>query len=111
MLAGVQSYVGLALMFALGGMGVGIYEAVEDTIAAELLPPDIRGSGFGALAVVTGLGDLVSSLLFGWVWAALGVATASGVALLPMAAGIAFMLHLALRANMRRPDANEGHTA
>ena len=106
MLAGVQSYVGLALMFALGGMGVGIYEAVEDTIAAELLPPEIRGSGFGALAVVTGLGDLVSSLLFGWIWAALGVAGASVCALIPMVAGIGFMLHLAARSNGRTDSAH-----
>jgi MFS family permease len=106
MLVGVQSYVGLALMFALGGMGVGIYEAVEDTIAAELLPPEIRGSGFGALAVVTGLGDLVSSLLFGWIWAALGVAGASVCALIPMVAGIGFMLHLAARSNGRTDSAH-----
>lgn len=93
----VNSYIGLALMFALGGTGVGIYEAVEDTIAADLLPREIRGSGFGALAVITGLGDLVSSLLFGWVWAALGVAAASIVALVPMVAGVVFVLHLAAR--------------
>ena len=101
MLIGVQSYVGLALMFALGGMGVGIYEAVEDTIAADLLPSEIRGSGFGALAVVTGLGDLVSSLLFGWVWAAFGVAGACLCALIPMVAGIGFMSHLAAKAKGR----------
>lgn len=97
MLIGVKSYFGLALMFALGGMGVGIYEAVEDTIAAELLPREIRGSGFGALALVTGLGDLVSSLLFGWLWAAVGVAGASVAMLLPMLAGTGFVLHLATR--------------
>lgn len=105
MLIGVESlpgggslwsvYVGLALMFALGGTGVGIYEAVEDTIAADLLPREIRGRGFGALAIVTGLGDLVSSLLFGWMWAAVGVGGASLCALIPMVAGIVFMLHLA----------------
>lgn len=111
MLVGVQNYVGLALMFALGGMGVGIYEAVEDTIAADLLPREIRGSGFGALAVVTGLGDLVSSLLFGWIWAALGVAAAALVALVPMAAGTAFMLHLSLRTSARRTGENEGNIA
>jgi len=111
MLVGVQTYVGLALMFALGGMGVGIYEAVEDAIAADLLPREIRGSGFGALAVVTGLGDLVSSLLFGWGWAALGVAAASMVALVPMAAGVTFMLYLALRANASRTGSNEGNAA
>lgn len=102
MLIGVESYVGLGLMFALGGMGVGIYEAVEDTIAAELLPREIRGSGFGALAVVTGMGDLISSLLFGWLWAAVGVAGASVAVLVPMLAGTGFVLHLATRSRGQR---------
>jgi MFS family permease len=97
MLVGVQNYIGLALMFVFGGMGVGIYEAVEDTIAAELLPAGIRGSGFGALAVVTGSGDLISSLLFGWIWASMGIGIASICALLPMGLGIGFMIHLAAR--------------
>lgn len=96
MLFGVTSYIGLAVMFALGGMGVGIYEAVEDTIAAELLPAETRGSGFGALAVVTGLGDFVSSLLFGWLWAAFGHRYAAVVSLLPMLAGTAFALRLSV---------------
>jgi MFS family permease len=103
MIVGVQSYAGLGLMFALGGMGVGIYEAVEDTIAAELLPREIRGSGFGALAVVTGLGDLISSMLFGWLWATIGVAGASACILVPMALGTALVLHLAARDHRARP--------
>lgn len=88
-------YLGLAVMFALGGAGVGIYEAVEDAIAAELLPSEIRGSGFGTLAVVTGLGDLVSSVLFGWIWASAGISAASICALVPMVAGTGFVLYLA----------------
>lgn len=91
------TWTGLALMFALGGSGVGIYEAVEDTIAAELLPREVRGSGFGALAVVTGIGDLVSSLLFGWVWSAAGVSAAAVVAMAPMVAGMAYVIRLARR--------------
>jgi len=108
MLCGVEGYAGLALLFALGGMGVGIYEAVEDTIAAEMLPREIRGSGFGALAVVTGLGDLISSLLFGWVWAAAGVAAASLCALVPMCVGIAFVLYLAAGAPRQIRDEERG---
>lgn len=99
MLVGVDSYIGLALMFALGGTGVGIYEAVEDTIAAELLPREIRGSGFGLLAVVTGLGDFVSSLLVGYVWSVSGVRAAMGCAIVPMLAGAGLVAHLAMRRN------------
>ncbi len=103
MLVGVRGIAGLALVFALAGTGVGIYEAVEDTIAAYLLPSSQRGSGFGMLAVVTGLGDLVSSVVFGWLWTAFSVRTASLCALLPMLAGAAFVLHLARSRDYRRP--------
>ncbi len=97
MILGVDSYAGLALMFGLGGMGVGLYEAVEDAVAAELLPSDRRGAGFGALAVVTGTGDFISSLVVGWLWAAFGVAVGMTYAVAVMTLGSAFMLHLARR--------------
>jgi MFS family permease len=93
-------------MFALGGMGVGIYEAVEDTIAAEMLPREIRGSGFGARAVVTGLGDFVSSLVFGWLWAFAGVHTAALVLLAPMLAGTALVIYLAVHSTRQREHAH-----
>lgn len=95
MIVGITSHAGLGIMFALGGMGVGIYEAVEDTIAADLLPSRIRGSGFGALAVVTGLGDWLSSFVVGWLWAVWGVRIAFSYALVLMIAGACFMLYLA----------------
>jgi len=94
MLAGVHGVTGLAIVFALAGAGVGIYEAVEDTIAASLLPSPARGSGFGLLAVVTGLGDLLSSLLFGWLWSGFGVRIACVFALVPMLAGTVLVLLL-----------------
>jgi len=97
MVIGVQGYVGLAIMFVLGGSGVGLYEAVEDAVAAELLPPAIRGSGFGMLAVVTGLGDLLSSLIVGWLWAGFGLRIGFAYAIVLMIAGTVFMLSLAIR--------------
>ena len=73
---------------------MGLYDAVEDAIAAELLPKEIRGSGFGVLAVVTGLGDLISSVAVGCLWAAFGPRVALGCALVLMLLGASFMLHL-----------------
>jgi len=98
-LCGVTSYVGLAFMFALGGMGVGLYEAVEDALAAELLPAPIRGSGFGMLSVVTGMGDLFSSLVVGWLWAAFSIQVAFVFALVLMLLGVVLMTHLAFKRN------------
>ena len=95
MIIGVNSLLGLGLMFALGGTGVGIYEAVEDVIAADLLPREIRGSGYGLMAVVTGMGDMFSSITVGWLWAVFGPQVAFGSAIALMAVGILLMLHLA----------------
>jgi hypothetical protein len=36
--------------------------------AAEYLPAEIRGVGFGLLATVDGVGDLVSSVVVGALW-------------------------------------------
>ena len=40
------------------------------------VPREIRGTGFGVLATVNGVGDLVSSSLVGILWATLGVQVA-----------------------------------
>lgn len=104
MIVGVQSYFWLAVMFALGGSAVGLYEAVEDAVAAELLPAAVRGSGYGVLAVVTGMGDLISSLVVGWLWAGFGAAIAFSWALALMVAGAAVMLWLAWQDRRERPE-------
>lgn len=84
---GISSLPLLALAFVLGGAYVGIEETLEDSLAAELLPGTLRGTGFGAMAVVNGLGDFVSSLGVGWLWAAFGSAAGFGIALALMSAG------------------------
>ena len=74
---------------------------VEDVIAADLLPSEIRGSGYGALAVVTGVGDLFSSFMVGWLWAAFGAQVAFSAAAALMAVGILLMLHLSMKKTQR----------
>jgi len=87
--AGSSSMPVLVLVFALGGIYVGVEETLEDSLTAELVPAPQRGAGFGSLAIVNGMGDLVSSLLTGWLWSAAGSAVAFGVAGLLMASGAA----------------------
>jgi hypothetical protein len=82
----------LAGAFVLGGAYVGLEETLEDALAADMLPGGLRGVGFGAMAVVNGVGDLVSSLCVGWLWAAYGPAAGFGFALALMGAGAAAML-------------------
>lgn len=79
-------YAPLALLFCLGGLFIAIEDALERALAAELLPAEIHATGFGVLATVNGLGDFVSSVLVGFLWAkfspATGFAYAAGFCLL-----------------------------
>lgn len=43
-------------------------------MAADLLPEEIRGTGYGVLATVNGLGDLLSSMVVGFLWTAVSPA-------------------------------------
>ncbi len=66
----------LRVLFALAGVHAGVQQAIEKSASAELLPAEIRGSGFGVLATVNGIGDFVSSIVVGALWTA--VAPAAG---------------------------------
>jgi len=59
----------LALLFAAAGIYIGIVDAMERSMAAELLPDlALRATGYGALATVNSFGDLISSLTVGLLW-------------------------------------------
>ena len=59
----------LALLFVLAGVYVGIVDAMERALAADLLPIEQRGVGYGALATANSFGDLLSSIIVGLLWA------------------------------------------
>jgi MFS family permease len=84
---GVESLPALAVVFALGGVYVGMEETLEDSFAAELVPEGRRGAGFGLLSLVNGAGDFFSSVATGWLWSAAGAGVAFGFAGCLMAAG------------------------
>jgi MFS family permease len=63
-----ESFAKFAAVFALCGVYMGFWETVEGSAAAEFLPSEVRGLGFGVLATVNGLGDLISSALVGVLW-------------------------------------------
>ena len=78
----------LAVVFILGGAYVGMEETLEDSLAAELLPDVVRGTGFGTMALVNGVGDFISSICVGWLWAAFGARVGFGFAVVLMTIGI-----------------------
>jgi MFS family permease len=63
----------LLLLFAAAGVFIAIEDALEGAIAAELLPAETRGLGYGVLGSVNGVGDLASSVIVGVLWAHVSV--------------------------------------
>ena len=84
----------LAGIFVLAGLYIGTEEALEDTVAAELVAKEQHGMAFGTMAAVNAVGDFVSSLLVGSLWSAFGVATAFSVSAVLFFAGAVLVLSL-----------------
>ena len=91
-----------AVVFIVSGIYMGVWETLENSSAAELLPAQSRGIGFGVLHTVNGIGDFVSSALVGGLWSLSPVAAMSLVATASLA-GSAIILAIGLAA--RQPPA------
>lgn len=76
----------LAALFITAGVYIAIQEAIEPALAADLVPEkEVRGTAFGVLAAVNGVGDLVASIGVGALFALgpeAGFAAAAGLMLL-----------------------------
>jgi MFS family permease len=57
-----------AIVFGFSGVYMGVWETLENATAATMLPKEVRGTGFGVLATVNGIGDFISSALVGCLW-------------------------------------------
>lgn len=62
------SFLKFAIVFGFSGLYMGVWETVESSTAAILLPASVRGVGFGVLSTVNGLGDFISSAAVGFLW-------------------------------------------
>ena len=63
-----DSLLKFALVFGFSGLYMGVWETVENATAATMLTSDSRGVGFGVLATVNGVGDMISSAAVGTLW-------------------------------------------
>ena len=68
----------LAVVFAVAGVVVGVDEALEDSLAAELAPQEQHGMAFGTLAAVNAVGDFISSAAVGLLWSIASPSVAFG---------------------------------
>ena len=59
-------------LFALAGFSIAVEDALEGVITADLVADEgLRGTAYGVLGTVNGVGDLVASVLVGTVWTAI----------------------------------------
>jgi len=59
------------LLFAISGISAAAYTALEKAYAADLLSSNIRGTGYGILQTIDGIGDFISSFVVGTLWVVL----------------------------------------
>lgn len=90
--AGASSGPALAAVFGLAGIFVGVVEALEDSLTAEMVSPALHGTAYGTLAAVNAVGDLVSSVVVGAVWTAASPAAAFAASGVLFAAAIAIVM-------------------
>ncbi len=84
----------LAVLFAMAGFYLAVEESLEPAMAADLTPdPTVRGTAFGVLATVNGLGDFVASVGVGSLFV-LGGEVAFGAAAVLMLLGTMWMLRV-----------------
>ena len=84
----------LGVIFVLGGLYFGVADAMEDTVAAELVPKEQHGMAFGTLAAVNAVGDFLSSLLVGFLWSGVSVQAAFGASAVLFFVGAILMLRV-----------------
>jgi len=60
----------LIAIFTLAGLYIAVQDALEASLTADLVPPDIRNTSYGMLGCVNGVGDFVSSTVVGVLWSA-----------------------------------------
>ncbi len=60
-----ESYLTLLVIFLIRGFYMAIQNTLERAIAGDLLAQEIKGTGYGVLASMNGIGDLLSSFIVG----------------------------------------------
>ncbi len=70
----------VSLLFLVMGIAYAIVDGVQRAYAADLLPHEIRGTGYGILAGVAGIGNLFSSIMVGFLWTTISPVVGFGFA-------------------------------
>jgi MFS family permease len=82
----------LAAVFACAGIYIAVQDALEGAIPADLVPLESRGTAYGLMGTVNGVGDLTASVLVGSLWTMASPAIAFNCAGAVMLAGTLLLI-------------------
>ena len=80
------------VLFAMCGIFIAAEDTLESALAGEMVEEESRALGFGAFATMNGVGDLVSSVMIGFIWAFVGYSAGFIVAAVIAAAGTILLI-------------------
>jgi MFS family permease len=83
----VTSLTAIAAVFGMAGVYIGTEDALEGAIPGDMVPADARGTAYGLMGAVNGVGDLIASALVGTLWTVVSPAVAFASAGALMLAG------------------------
>jgi MFS family permease len=83
----------MGLVFVLAGIYIAVEDALEGAIPADLVSSEARGTAYGLMGTVNGVGDLVASALVGSLWTAVSPVMAFGCAGFLMLLGAILLLN------------------
>lgn len=87
----VVAIAAIAAVFVLAGIYVGTYDSLEGAIPADLIASEDRGTAYGVLGAVNGVGDLLASAMVGTLWTLVSPVAAFGAAGALMLGGAVLM--------------------
>ena len=90
----VTAVAAIAAVFLVGGVYTGTQDALEGAIPAGMIRSEDRGTAYGWMGAVNGVGDLAASAMVGTLWTAVSPVLAFSCAAVWMTAGAAAMLYL-----------------
>jgi len=77
----------VAFLFLIMGISYAIVDGVQRAIVADFLPREIQGTGYGILAAVMGIGNLLSNIVVGFLWTTINPFIGFGYAAIMCIAG------------------------
>ena len=81
-------------MFGLAGFSIAVADALEGAMTADLVSDPLRGTAYGVLGAVNGVGDLVASVVVGVLWTAVSPVAAFAYAAAVMGLGAIVLYRL-----------------